>query len=147
MNKKFIHVDVLVDEYMKNSRLINQSNSALLGCSKGFLGKHLKAKLIIAREEHKNYCTKLEELESGFVGDLEHFSHNDLAHLGIKDANYKVVSRARTVCLDSLERFEKTLGAIEDSLNFNLSIKLAWLSIGIAVVSIITNFIGSLIYT
>ncbi|EKZ9180877.1 hypothetical protein V4V56_003871 [Vibrio mimicus] len=143
MKEKFIGVDILIDEYMKNSRLINQSNGALLGCSKGFLGRNLKAKLIIAREEHKNYCMTLEELDAGFVGDLEPYSHGDLAHLGVKDANYKVVSRARTVCLDSLERFEKTLVGIEDSLNFNLSMKLAWLSIGIAIVSIFTNFIGN----
>ncbi len=143
MSTKFIHVDILVDEYIKNSRLINQRNRALLECSKGFLGKDLKANLLIAREDHKNYCIKLEELDNGYVGDLEVFSHNDLARLGIKDVNYKVVSRARTVCFDSLERLERTLVAIEDSLKFNLSMKVAWLSIGIAVVSIITNFIRS----
>ncbi|HIF5585202.1 TPA: hypothetical protein ACX3CS_004693 [Vibrio parahaemolyticus] len=143
MKKKFIHVDVLVDEYVKNSKLINQSNESLLAGSKGFLGRNLKAKLVIAREEHKNYCMTLEELDGGFIGDLEFYSHNNLAHLGIKDTNYKVVSRARTVCFDSLARFEKTLASIEDSLNFNLSIKLAWLSIGVAVISIITSFISS----
>ena len=143
MKKNFIHVDILVDEYVKNSKLINQSNESLLAGSKGFLGKNLKAKLVIAREEHKNYCMTLEELDGGFIGDLELYSHNNLAHLGIKDTNYKVVSRARTVCFDSLARFEKTLASIEDSLNFNLSIKLAWLSIGIAVISIITSFISS----
>ncbi len=143
MKNKFIHVNVLVDEYVKNSKLINQSNESLLACNKGFLGRNLKAKLIIAREVHKDYCTTFEELEGGFIGDLEPYSHNDLAHLGIKDANYKVVSRARTVCFDSLVRFEKTLASIEDSLNFNLSIKLAWLSIGVAVISIIASFISS----
>ncbi|MBE4111952.1 hypothetical protein HJ114_23165 [Vibrio parahaemolyticus] len=143
MKKNIIHVDVLVDEYVKNSKLINQSNESLLAGSKGFLGKNLKAKLVIAREEHKNYCMTLEELDGGFIGDLELYSHNNLAHLGIKDTNYKVVSRARTVCFDSLARFEKTLALIEDSLNFNLSIKLAWLSIGVAVISIITSFISS----
>ncbi|EGR0637647.1 hypothetical protein E5T98_22695 [Vibrio vulnificus] len=143
MKKNFIHVDVLVDEYVKNSKLINQSNESLLAGSKGFLGKNLKAKLVIAREEHKNYCMTLEELDGGFIGDLELYSHNNLAHLGIKDTNYKVVSRARTVCFDSLARYEKTLASIEDSLNFNLSIKLAWLSIGVAVISIITSFISS----
>ncbi|ENI8077326.1 hypothetical protein ABZW73_004173 [Vibrio vulnificus] len=143
MKQKFIHVDVLIDEYMKNSKLINQSNASLLTCSKGFLGRNLKSKLVVAREEHKKYCMTLEELDGGFVGELELSSHSNLAHLGIKDVNYKVVSRARTVCVDSLERFEKTLASIEDSLNFNLSIKLAWISIGIAVVSIVTNFIGN----
>ncbi|EGQ8006782.1 hypothetical protein G5Y06_004423 [Vibrio parahaemolyticus] len=143
MKKNFIHVDILVDEYVKNSKLINQSNESLLAGSKGFLGKNLKAKLIIAREEHKKYCMTLEELDGGFIGDLELYSHNNLAHLGIKNTNYKVVSRARTVCFDSLARFEKTLASIEDSLNFNLSIKLAWLSIGVAVISIITSFISS----
>ncbi|EOG1785120.1 hypothetical protein ACK3Q8_004626, partial [Vibrio parahaemolyticus] len=102
MKKNIIHVDVLVDEYVKNSKLINQSNESLLAGSKGFLGKNLKAKLVIAREEHKNYCMTLEELDGGFIGDLELYSHNNLAHLGIKDTNYKVVSRARTVCFDSL---------------------------------------------
>lgn len=82
MKEKCISVDILIDEYMKNSRLINQSNGALLGCSKGFSGGNLKANLIIAREEHKNYCLTLEELDAGFVGDLEPYSHGDLDLLG-----------------------------------------------------------------
>lgn len=142
MGKQFIHIDILVEEYLRNSKLINQSNEALLDCRKGFLRKKLKKAQVIARKEHKDFCSKLEELDGHFVGDLENHTHGSLVHLGITDANYKTASRARRVCFDSFERFEKTLLTIEDNLNFNLSIKLAWLSIGIAVVSIATNFIS-----
>ena len=143
MSKKIVHIDTLIQEYMESSKLITQSNEALLGCKKGLFNQKLKSRLRIAKEEHKNYIIKLQEFDDVFVGDLEGYMHSDLAHLAIKDTNYKVLSRARFVCFSNLERFEKTLVSIEDSLNFKQSIQLAWLSIGVASFSIIANFLGT----
>jgi hypothetical protein len=141
-NKKKVHINTLVNDYLEISKQINKSNEKLLNCDKGFFNQKLKAQLHIARDEHKNYSINHEQLDHEFVGDIEVYMHDSLAHLAIKDANYKVVSRARLVSLASLDRFEKTLVAIEDSLNFKISIKLAWMSIGVAVLSMALNFIG-----
>ncbi|MPW31962.1 hypothetical protein F9L16_23710 [Agarivorans sp. B2Z047] len=143
MGRKHIHINTLVNEYMEVSKSINRSHEKLISCSRGFWGRKIRPKLQAAREEHKEYCVKLEELDEGFVGDLEIYAHENLAHLSIKDINYKVLSRARKVCVSNLERFEKSFIAIEDSRNFKTSMKVAWSSIGVAIISIIANFLSS----
>ncbi|MDS1873406.1 hypothetical protein, partial [Vibrio vulnificus] len=140
MKNNRIYLNELIAEYTENSKIINKANEELLNNDRGLFKAKLKINLNIAKSVHKQQLKKLEELDGSFVGDLEDFMHDNFAHLSIKDTNYKVVERARTVFTSSLGRFENTIAAIEDSLNFNQSIVLARISIFVAVLSIATSY-------
>jgi hypothetical protein len=140
MKKNRIYINVLVAEYTENSKTINKANEKLLNNDRGLFKTKLKTSLNVAKSVHKKQLEKLEELDDSFVGDLESYMHDNIALLSIKDANYKVVERARTVFTSSLGRFENTIANIEDSLNFNQSIMLARISIVVAILSIATSY-------
>ncbi|HCH0720705.1 TPA: hypothetical protein NKO89_004830 [Vibrio parahaemolyticus] len=140
MKKNRIYINVLVAEYTENSKIINKANEKLLNNDRGLFKTKLKTSLNVAKSVHKKQLEKLEELDDSFVGDLESYMHDNIALLSIKDANYKVVERARTVFTSSLGRFENTIANIEDSLNFNQSIMLARISIVVAILSIATSY-------
>ncbi len=140
MKKNRIYINVLVAEYTENSKIINKANEKLLNNDRGLFKTKLKTSLNVAKSVHKKQLEKLEELDDSFVGDLENYMHDNIALLSIKDANYKVVERARTVFTSSLGRFENTIANIEDSLNFNQSIMLARISIVVAILSIAASY-------
>ncbi|ELA7368118.1 hypothetical protein PYE51_16935 [Vibrio aestuarianus] len=140
MKKNRIYINVLVAEYTENSKIINKANEKLLNNDRGLFKTKLKTSLNVAKSVHKKQLEKLEELDDSFVGDLESYMHDNIALLSIKDANYKVVERARTVFTSSLGRFENTIANIEDSLNFNQSIMLARISIVVAILSIAASY-------
>ncbi|WP_242616734.1 hypothetical protein, partial [Vibrio vulnificus] len=142
MKKNRIDLNKLVAEYTENSKIINKANEELLNNDRGLFKAKLKTSLNAAKSVHKKQLEKLEELDGSFVGDLESFMHENFAHLSIKDTNYKVVERARTVFTSSLGRFENTIATIEDSLNFNQSIVLARISIAVAILSIAASYLG-----
>ncbi|WP_019274795.1 hypothetical protein [Vibrio coralliilyticus] len=147
MKKNRIYINVLVAEYTENSKIINKANEKLLNNDRGLFKTKLKTSLNVAKSVHKKQLEKLEELDDSFVGDLESFMHDNIALLSIKDANYKVVERARTVFTSSLGRFENTIANIEDSLNFNQSIMLARISIIVAILSIAASYFSGQLCT
>ncbi|MCG9703117.1 hypothetical protein L1D19_23930 [Vibrio natriegens] len=142
MKKNRIYLNELVAGYTESSKIINKANEKLLNNNKCLFKNKLKTSLNIAKLEHKKQLERLEELDDSFVGDLENFMHDNFAHLTIKNTNYKVVERARTVFTSSLGRFENTIATIEDSLNFNRSILLARISIFVAILSIAASYFG-----
>ena len=140
-SKRFMHVDKLIDKYIRYAEEINACNDVLFNVEKGFLGKNLKNQIIEAKQKHKKYQAALAELEHYYIGELEIYSHNDMAHIALKNSNKDAVSRARIVLVSSFQRFENTLITIEDSLNFNKTINLARLSILMAIISIAVSFV------
>lgn len=141
MRKNRIYLNELVAGYTENSKIINKANKKLLNNKNGLFKTKLKTSLKVAKAEHKKQLEKLEELDDSFVGDLENFMHDNFSLLTIKDTNYKVVERARTIFTSSLGRFENTIATLEDSLNFNQSIMLARISIFIAILSITMSYL------
>ena len=138
--KKLKTVDVLIDEYLTCAKSVNEANFRLIQSKGGFRNRKIKLSIEKALIEYKNFIAVLEELEPSFIGDIEIYYHTDIAHLGIKQVNQGAAARARTVFLDSLQRFNSTICTKEESINFNQTTNLARLSILIAVLSFVISF-------
>ncbi len=124
-----IDIKTLVNSYLDLTKEINVSAKELINDIASY---DENAKL-----KHSHYLSKFNVLERDYVGDIEHFYHSDVALLAIKQSNIEAVGRARKVCLNSLQRYEQLLVCIEDRSRFARTIKLAKLSILVAVVSVI----------
>ncbi|EJE4692151.1 hypothetical protein AWI38_004632 [Vibrio parahaemolyticus] len=107
--KKLKTVDVLIGEYLTCARSVNEANFRLIQSKSGFRNRKIKLSIEKALIEYENFIAVLEELEPSFIGDLENYYHTDIAHLGIKQVNQDAAARARTVFLDSLQRFNSTI--------------------------------------
>ncbi|CAI2291041.1 conserved hypothetical protein [Vibrio parahaemolyticus] len=145
--KKLKTVDVLIGEYLTCARSVNEANFRLIQSKSGFRNRKIKLSIEKALIEYENFIAVLEELEPSFIGDLENYYHTDIAHLGIKQVNQDAAARARTVFLDSLQRFNSTICTKGESINFNQTTNLARLSILIAALSFVISFGYSILVT
>lgn len=135
VKERQIDMNTLVNSYLELSKDINSNTNTLINKKGSDRQK--------ARVEHSNYLCTIEGLEKHYVGSIESYYHTDIALLTIKQNNVETVGRARQVCLDSFNRYEQVIVSIEDRARFHRTIKLAWLSISIAVVSVIVPVLAS----